>query len=223
MTFPHTRRFPRCLATVFLVPHEPRRPGPPGPPLPLDSPDSHIRGGLGSGGIAHPAAVPDRPARPRRDQVEALEQFCDHCEYEITGLGPPGRLLRCPECGGDNRMGHANLDLVHPELPPWWKLALWLGWPSVPWAFFAFPAFQQGPSPYLTGMIILGGLVLFVALARAIMIAFDCSNPGRRAATLSWTLLWAVVGSVGTIAIGVGAIFSLWAIGMYIESVRPKQ
>ncbi len=161
---------------------------------------------------------------PRHTHLETpiVEQSCSHCEYDLTGMAPLGRLVRCPECGAENRIGFLDLDLVHPSLPPWWRLALTLGWPAVPWAAITLWVIQIGDIPTITGMVVLGGLVMFVALARATMIAFDCSTPGRRRAALSWSMLWAVAGSLGLIALSAGSVFSLWAIGMLIEHVRPK-
>ncbi|MGD9688131.1 MAG: hypothetical protein AB7K52_05865 [Phycisphaerales bacterium] len=169
------------------------------------------------------------PSRPRTTarrgspgRSDLPRQTCAHCDYEITGLDLPGRLIRCPECGRENRIGHVDLDAAHEEMPEWWRLAIGLGWPAAPWAVFMLAAMGAGPGPLLTGMIVLGGLVLFVAIARATSIAFDCSVPGRRSEALSRTLLWAIAGSVGLMILTAGAVFSLWAIGMFIESVRPK-
>jgi hypothetical protein len=148
-------------------------------------------------------------------------QLCSQCEYDVTGLGLPGRLVRCPECGKDNRMGHLDLDSIRPTMPPWWRLGFSLGWPMLVWAYFALIAWRSGDQPMIVAAVILGGLVLFVALSRAAMIAFDCSIPHRRAKALTWTMLWAIVGSVGVLVLAGGAIFALWGLIKGIEAVRP--
>jgi hypothetical protein len=148
-------------------------------------------------------------------------QYCSHCDYEIAGLAIPGRLVRCPECGHDNRMGALDLDAIHPHLPPWWRLGLSLGWPALPWLYFALAAWRYGDQPLIVAAVILGGLVLFVALARATMIAFDCSIPNRRGAALSWALLWAVLGSVLVPALVTGVVIALAGMLRLLEAIRP--
>jgi hypothetical protein len=154
--------------------------------------------------------------------LDSDRQLCSHCDYEITGIAPLGRLVRCPECGHDNRIGAVDLDAMHPDLPPWWRLGLSLGWPALPWLYFALAAWRYGDQPLIVAAVILGGLVLFVALARATMIAFDCSIPDRRGRALSWTLLWAVLGSVLVPLLVSGIFMALIGFARLLESARPS-
>lgn len=142
--------------------------------------------------------------------IDAGRQYCDHCEYDITGLGVPGRLMRCPECGGDNRIGTTDLDAIRPPLPPWWFGCLHLGWPSLVLIPFGVSAWRVATPTAINTAIFVAGLVVFVAVARAIMLAFDHAKPSRLTHVAAITLLWAALGTLG-IPVCLGALVAgLW-------------
>ncbi len=143
---------------------------------------------------------------------DAGRQLCDHCEYDITGIASAGRLIRCPECGGDNRIGATNAELIRQPVPPWWYLVLALGWPSLLWLPFGLSAFNTRAPAMVKTAAIFAIVAVVVAAARGFSMAVDCSVPGRRGPVLAWVLMWAMVGAIGLPVATLAAVWGGWMV-----------
>ncbi len=152
--------------------------------------------------------------------IEDDRQLCEQCEYDITGIAPPGRLVRCPECGGDNRIGSTSFDAIHAPMPDWWVLGGYLGWPGPVWALFALLAYRSGDPAFITGIAVMGGVVFFVTCARAAMLAIDCSPPTRRSSAILWAVLWGLLGAIALTVLAGVAIFTFWVAARWLETLR---